>query len=270
MSRPPRTVAFQTSHRLLKAADGRLRTAISMVRAVHSGLWLGALSPEELVALDEATYEGTYKYHLTEAHNLRGLFEWEEAVLRKHFPSSGVLLVTSTGGGREVVALRKRGYEVDAFECNAQLRASANRLLEAQGFDGNVALADRNGWVESGRSYDGILVGWGSYTNIRGRDTRVRFLRGLRDLAQDGAPLLVSFYARPANARAFRVAASVGRRVSRWLGQPGVEEGDVIDPTFQHYFTQKEMFRELEDAGFEPMVWSAEGYAHAVARARLA
>ena len=39
------------------------------------------------------------------------------------------LLVAGAGGGREVLALYKSGYEVDGFECHPELVALANTML---------------------------------------------------------------------------------------------------------------------------------------------
>ena len=40
-------------------------------------------------------------------------------------------MVVGGGGGREVLALRRLGYEVDGFECDPGLVACANELLAA-------------------------------------------------------------------------------------------------------------------------------------------
>ncbi|MCB9679296.1 MAG: hypothetical protein H6737_29600 [Alphaproteobacteria bacterium] len=259
-----RVRAFQVLHRALRAADRRTGRRLTAVRAVHTGAWLGALSNDALAALDEATYAASYAYHTTEAHNLAGLFPWEEDVLARHFPRSGRLLVTSAGAGREVVALRRKGFDVDAFECNAQLCDLANALLARLELHGDVRLAPRDGWVDVGATYDGIVVGWGSYTNIRGRARRVALLRGLRGMTNPGAPLVASFFPRPSRDRAFRVTAMVGNGVAGLLGHEAVEVGDVIDPTYQHYFAREEAFAELRAGGFRPVEWSEEGYGHAV------
>lgn len=265
---PPSPAArlFPASHRLTRAALGAVGRAVEVGKAAHAGIWLGVLSDDDLVAVDEATYRGKYAYHATDAHNLRGLFDWEATAIADHFPPTGHLLVTSAGGGREVVALRRRGFTVTAFECNEALRRGAGALLQREGLGGEVSAAPRDGFPPDERQYDGVVVGWGSLTYVRGRERRRRFLEQLRERLRPGAPALLSFYARARDGEGMRLVSRVGTAVGRWLGRPPVELGDVIDPVFQHYFSEEELRSEVTAAGLAVESWSTTGFAHAVVR----
>jgi len=216
---------------------------------------------DEIVYAADCTYQDA-------RHNKQGLWPWEERAWQEHFASCRCVLVTSAGGGREVLALRRRGLAVDGFECHPCLLASANRLLAQEGFEADLRLAPRDESVTGDRRYDGIIVGWGSYSLIKGHDQRVSLLKSLRKQTEQGCPLLLSFFVRTQNQRRFRVVAGLANRLRWVMRKPPVEEGDVLDPNFQHYFTEAEIATELGEAGFELRVFRTEEYGHAVAVAR--
>ncbi len=265
--RPLSARLFHASHRVVRAAYGQGQRALELGKALHTGVWLGALSPEALVAADELAYERIYAYHTTDAHNLRGLFDWEQAAVARFFPPRGRILVTSAGGGREVIALRRLGYEVDGFECNDALRASGNALLARLGLPADLGPAPRDGFPPTDRTWDAVVVGWGSLTYVRGRERRAAFLRALRARLPVGAPALLSFYARTRDSARLRVAAGAANAVGRVLGHEPVELGDVLDPTFQHYFEEGELRGALAEAGFAVEHYATAPFAHVVARA---
>lgn len=237
------------------------------LRAVRSGLCLGLASPETLVALDEEAYASRrYAYHDTDAHNLRGLFDWEERALDA-FPARGRLLVTAAGGGREVIALARRGYDVLGCECNDRLRARAHRLLEQLGLDAEIVAVPRDRCFIATQPFDAAIVGWGSWTFLRGSAARRRFLEELAASLKPGAPVLLSFFARDEDRRRFRLVCALGNSLGRLTGAVPVELGDVVDPTWQHYVSRAELERELEAVGYRLERWSREGYAHALVRA---
>ncbi|GIJ52287.1 hypothetical protein Val02_91730 [Virgisporangium aliadipatigenens] len=224
--------------------------------AVHTGVWLGLLDRADLHAVDQHEYGRRRVYH-SDAHNLRGLFDWEERVLAEYFPRGGTLLVTGAGGGREVVALSERGYRVLGFECNRELVTVGRALLDRLDRRG-AALCEtpRDLAPTVDGSADGVIVGWGSYMLIPDRERRVAFLRGLRDPLVPDAPLLMSFFTREPRewrARLVAAAARVTRRGRR------VELGDDLAPNFVHRFTGPEIESELRDGGFRPVVYRAEG-----------
>src|SRR5687768_14260267 len=83
-------------------------------RGAINGFWLGVLSDARLRALDEAYYEGEWAYRTAE-WNERGLFGWEQAVVDEHFAGLERIAVAGCGGGREVLALRARGFDAVGY-----------------------------------------------------------------------------------------------------------------------------------------------------------
>src|SRR5687768_11996115 len=84
--------------------------ATAAARAVFVGTWLGLLDRRALQAADELYYRRVRMYH-NDGYNLSGLFAWEADAFDRYFQGCRSLLVTSAGGGREVVALERRGLE---------------------------------------------------------------------------------------------------------------------------------------------------------------
>lgn len=235
-------------------------------KGVHDGLWLGALSPDTVHRLDEL-YFGREEMYADARHNESGLFWWEQDAVDRLFPDGGRVVVTAAGGGREVLALRRQGYDAVGYECNEELRAAGAALLERAGEPPCVLGSPRDEFPEVTGSFDAGIVGWGGYMHIQGSAARVAFLRGFRAALHDGAPVLVSFAIRSGDGPYHRAVARVGARLRRMRGLPSVELGDGLIPHYVHWFTRAEFGREAERAGFELAEWSGQDYGHAVVRA---
>jgi hypothetical protein len=138
-----------------------------------------------------------------------------------------------------------------------------------------VEAAPRDSCPAGERRYGGAIVGWGAYTLIQGRARRVGFLPALRERTLPGAPLLLSFFPRsnqadsggPSDEWRFRHTAAVANTLRRATLREPVELGDYLEPNYVHYFTEEEIRRELEEAGFRLIEYEARPYGHAVARA---
>src|SRR5687767_10509407 len=217
---------------------------------VHIGIWLGILRREQLLAISERKYSQDQRYW-TEDYNKAGLWSWESEVVDRHFAGRRRLLLAAAGGGREVIALRRRGIEVDAFESDPGLVHFANDLLEKEGMAPDVKLAPWDECPESDGTGEGIIVGWGAYMHIRGREKRVALLRELRRRVAPGSPILLSFSTREDRAPFFRGIATIGNVLARVLRRKRIEVGDTLVPHFAHYFTRTELEAELAEAGFE-------------------
>ena len=252
--------AYERSH-------GLLSRAMALVSGVHDGAWLGLAPPGVLDGIDDAYYRRQPEF-LDEAYNRRGLWDWERAALERHFAPGGRIAVTGAGGGREVLALARMGFRPEGFEPNAALAGFANGLLAQEGVDLCVSLAERDAWPDPSGRYDGVIVGWGSYMLMDGAATRINFLRQARSSVDPGAPVLLSFFARRGTVAYFRVAARVGTPLRRLRGRPPVEPGDALRPNYVHFFTEQEIARELDAAGFDLLLYAEEPYGHAVGVAR--
>lgn len=229
-----------------------------------SGFALGLFDREDFHYLDELNAGRTGKW-ASESHNLRGLLSWEEKALKAWFPSGGRLLITAVGGGREVLALEPMGYDLQAFECNPELVEAANRHLRTHGLASRVETCSRDRAPSTTGHFDGVIVGWGSYTLIMGRDARINFLRALREHLVEGAPLLLSYFKLEGSSRlGDRIQRAIASRLRRLRGAPALEKNDVMDWNYRHRFPDAEIRAELAEAGFETAYISDDAYAHAV------
>jgi hypothetical protein len=170
----------------------------------------------------------------------------------------------AAGGGREVLALQRMSFRVDAWECQPELVAAANALLASEGLEPSVVYAPRSTVPAGQGRYDGLVVGWGSYMLVQGRNSRVALLRALRTRVDEGSPILLSFFTRRSGDSYVRLAAAVAIVVRVLLRREGAQPGDMLEPNFVHRFTQSEIASELAEGGFELKSYVAAPYGHAL------
>jgi hypothetical protein len=242
------------------------RRFLAHLSASFNGVWLGLMDREALDLIDETYYENKPHY-VDEAYNTSGLRDWEARMIDEHFPRSGRVVVTATGGGREVVALLDRGYDVVGYEPNIELLDAAAKMLERRGQRARVHAVERDVFPPDAGPCDAVIVGWGSYMLIPGRDQRIEFLRGARSVLPADGPILLSFFTRSPQARTFTTTARVANVMRLLRRLPRVDVGDALGPNYTHYFTRAEIDSELDAAGFRLVAYDEEPYGHAVGRA---
>lgn len=262
----PRTIA-----RLYFAAR-KLQTRISSYAwSFFTGCWLGILNRAALEAIDDLFYlraaqdqSSPIDYRRAE-YNRQGLWAWERNAIQRHFRPGSTLLVLGAGGGREVLALRRLGFDADGWECQPAFVEYANRLLTEEGFPPSVHTVARNEFASGAGGYDGVIIGWGAYTLIQGRSRRIALLSGLRDRTVRGSPIMLSFFLRNPRDRRFRFTAAIGNPLRALMGRERLEIGDYLNPNFVHFFTESEIAAELSEAGLDLEQIQTDPYAHAVA-----
>jgi len=234
--------------------------------ACFHGVWLGVLSREEMYQAGQKTYGRGKGSYTKPDWNRKGLFDWEEEAVSKYFSSCRSILVAAGGGGREVFALRKKGYEADGFDCNPRLVETAQRFFRKEGMPARYSLAQPDRCPESGKIYDGLIVGWGGYTHMQGRDRRIAFLREMRSQCRNGSPILVSFFSVAHTSRLeLKVTYLTARAVRAILCREQIVFGDSLNLNgYAHYFTREEIASELADGGFRLVHYSEEGNPHAI------
>jgi hypothetical protein len=237
------------------------------------GLWLGVLTEERLYAIVEEYFTrsrkggfGEHNYHSKE-WNRRGLFDWEKRAVTNHFGGCRRLLVLGAGGGREVLALQRLGYQVDGFESHPDLIVTANELLRAEGLDSTVRSIAPDEAPDIETTYGGIIVGWGMYTSIQGRKRRIALLRRLRAQIHPGCPILLSFVYRDGTSRSHKMSVLIANTIRRALRREPAEVGDWLAPLYVHFFTQDEITYELAEGRFDVVHYDTTGYGHAVGMA---
>jgi hypothetical protein len=244
-----------------------LQRLFSFSNACLAGFWLGVFRRETLSVIDQRYYDRERMYQ-NDDYNKGGLWEWERRVIGQYFSGCKSLLLIGAGGGREVIALSRLAYRVDAFECNATLATCANQLLAQEGIPVQVRLVARDACPETGQTYDAAIVGWATYMLIPGRAHRIRLLTELKMRLPQQAPILLSFFSYKKTRRYYRVTAGVGNCFRWLLRRERLDVGDDLSPNYVHYFTRRQIERELTEAGYELALYAAEPYGHAVGIAR--
>ena len=253
--------------RLYKQSRKLLRKFLILIETVFTGFWLGVLSYQSLLRIDETFYNDSDIY-CSPKYNKKGLLKWEHEAIEKYFQNCQSLLLIGAGGGREVYALLNMGYDVDAFECNPKLQEFGNKFLVDEGFTTCIKTVERDACPKSNSTYDGVIIGWGAYMLIQGSARRAEFLRTVRSQIADEANILLSFFTRSSDSWQLRNIASIGNIVRFLLSRDSLAVGDSLAPNYVHYFTESELTKELDDAGFELLYYSSKGYGHAIGQRR--
>lgn len=245
-----------------------LQKLSDLSRACFAGFWLGILKRETIDLTNMFVYDKMDMYRKDE-YNRSGLFRWEEKMVDKYFQRCKSLLVAGTGGGREVLALSRLGYDVDGFECNPDLVERANEFLKKEGLNSNIHLIPPDQCPDSTKIYDGLIIGWGVYMHIQGREQRISFLKKLRSQTREMAPILLSFYFRSESSLYFRVVITIGNGIRRILGRDYLEIGDTFlyisdFNQYIHCFAKDEIDFELHEGGFQLDFYCTEEYGHAI------
>lgn len=244
---------------------------IAGIEIIHEGFWLGIMDNNNLTKIAQIYFSSAELYQNDE-YNLSGFFEWEKKVMDGYFKECQSVLIGAAGGGREIIALSNRGIKTDAFECNPCLVDECKCLLDKVGIKANVVLAAPDNVPEEFGIYDGLIVGWGGYMQIIGRDIRIRFLKQCKKHVKPEGPILVSFLIVHGNSLSqqgyvLRIARFI-RALRR--SKEALEVGDsLIYAGFCHTFTTEEIEDEFKKAGFHIIYYSNNDYPHAVGKAFL-
>jgi len=182
----------------------------------------------------------------------RGLFEWEEQILRQSVSDRGDLLLVGCGTGRELVALAGRGHRLVGLDPSAPALETARRLLAARHLPSTLILGFFEETELPGR-FDAVIFTHRAYGLIQGRQRRVEALQKAATLIGPAGRIVVR-YLRGAGSHAFlQAAARVGGRLvgSDWR----IEPGDHLYSTgsggfgFEHHFAADEFEAEASAAG---------------------
>jgi hypothetical protein len=201
--------------------------------------WFG---PEGREAVNRIIWEGRPSYLPGGFIFEGGLLEWEKRAIREPpFPQAGRILLGGAGGGRELVSLCRRGFDVVAFEPSEELYEGARQavspfpnsvVVQASYRDLVAAAQEHTGPLAShvlNTSFDAVLFGWASFNYVFTESDRRELLCATRTIAPK-APLLLSLgMLRDAeNGKLDGLRPGI-RRICKLLAAPSVRStGDVF------------------------------------------
>ncbi len=192
----------------------------------------------------------------------RGFKDWEQKIVDDHASHHGLTLVIAAGGGREAVALKKRGSFVEGIEFDADLAASTNEVLETGQWQIPVTHQPHFEVPEPAEGYDTVFIGRLYLSYIYDRTVRIESLKKVRMAMKEDGILIFGYYMRPEDpkaglARSFRLQAPIANLLRKIRGknnQQRVEIGNHLDPyipNFHQHFIEQEVTDELREAGFD-------------------
>jgi hypothetical protein len=222
----------------------------NFLNAILSGFWLGIMSEKSLDFSDELYYRRSKKY-TDDKYNQSGLFEWEKERIENFFSNKKSILLIAAGGGREALALIKMGFEVDSYECNPVLIEYGNGLLQKNGIGSKIKYLPRNSVPGEIKKYDGIIIGWGAYSLIRGSKNRLAFLDKLHPFLHKDTPLMISFLTAEEYGRQDKIIIYISGFFRIFSNRDKTEYGDRLIPDFAHFFTEDGIKNELRQSKFK-------------------
>jgi hypothetical protein len=237
---------------------------------LHNLFWDEVLwawfSPRRREAINQIIYGSRTTYLPGGVAFERGLFEWERmAIAEPPFPQAGRVLLGGAGGGRELVQLCRRGFDVVAFEpsdlCEGARQAAAtfpkSAVVRASYRDLVTAAQEHTGPLAShvlNVSFDAVLFGWSSFDYVFSEDRR-ELLRSIHKIAPK-APLLFDFGVlwEAEDRRLDRLRPGI-RRICKLLGAPSARgPGDIFRSNFIHLVSQDgEIEAAASDSGYHTL-----------------
>ena len=267
--------------RIVMSIDHNVRMLSHAVSIIRDETMLAFIPPERRPSVTTAIYDQQRSYAPGGELFALGLYEWERRLIATPpFPAPPArLLLGGAGGGREVVPLRDRGYEVWSFEPSPQLVAEANTAMGAQN-GASLVVGDYDDLVRAVRGeftrlsalatqeFDAIILGWGSLSYVTPEEARLELLVTLKMLAP-AAPVILSFIPRlDADERGRPAALRRGLRrvLPRLGGQPVTDSGEQFVPWggFASALPLDEIERLALQSGYRPAVLETEPYGHAL------
>jgi SAM-dependent methyltransferase len=178
-----------------------------------------------------------------------GLRTWEEAVVRRHFPSAGSVLIVGCGAGREMFALESRGFEVQAVEISPPLAEAARRNAVVLGSRATIHLTDGQALPGDDRAFDVVTLWSQVLAYVPTAGERARFLGEVGRVLRPGGVLSLSVH----DAELTLAELAPERLLARDDPEPGdvriLEQQEQAVCTM-HYFREPEVRALLEAAGF--------------------
>jgi len=194
------------------------------------------------------------QWGLDERYALLGLFGWEEPFVRRFLKPDDRILIVGSGSGREVIALRRDGYNVEGLEPATAAAELSRDIMKKAGVQAPIRIGGIE-TVELDGQFDLFVFSWYCYSYIAHRPTRIAALRSARaHLAPGGRIILSYIIGEPIPKRLPFGAARLAARLTRAGWTP--ENNDVLafEPGglhFEHHFAPGEVEDEARAAGLK-------------------
>jgi SAM-dependent methyltransferase len=194
------------------------------------------------------------RWGLDERYALLGLFGWEEPFVRRFLKPDDRILIVGSGSGREVIALRRDGYNVEGLEPAATAAELSREIMKKAGVEARVRIGGIE-TVELDGAFDLFIFSWYCYSYIAHRATRVAALRSARaHLAPGGRIILSYIVGEPIPKHLPVTVAALAARVTDAGWTPDKNDVLSFEPGglhFEHHFAPGEVEDEAREAGLK-------------------
>lgn len=218
---------------------------------------LGIMRPDDIVEWNRRYYSNPAIVSNWSKAAAVGLRPEEEMLLDRFAPSVGKALVLGCGGGREAIALAKRGWEVVAVDNSPALIAEAKANGSQSGVEVDWRCQDvtEERALDPAGRFDLVCLLGQLYTLIPGRRSRVELLKSCRRMLKLEGICLVTFNTVLPPSPGERMAQAC-RKLLAWLvwGNRECQLGDhwFYGQAFHHFFSSLEEV--LEEAALAGLV----------------
>jgi hypothetical protein len=137
------------------------------------------------------------------------------------------------------------GFKVDSYECNNTLIEYGNLFLQKNNCEDKIRYLPKSSVPAVYKKYDGIIIGWGAYSHIRGNKKRLSFLTELRQFLHKDSPLMISFLTKEEKGRQEAIIKNVSDFFKVFSKKDKTESGDRLFSSFVHFFNEEEIKKEL-------------------------
>ena len=214
-------------------------------RGVNRGLW-------------EYTQAEHIAFDYDDAFACQELFEFDEAVLARHFETPGTLVDLGCGTGRILIPFARRGFNCVGVDLSPHMLSVVGEKAELEQLDvdrvrGNIVDLD---FLPDGCA-DYVICMFSTLGMIRGSENRLRVLQQALRLLRPGGKLGLHVHNRWYNLFNPQGRRWVLRNLWGALVQKSQEPGDKfyeyrgIPQLFMHVFTQTELEQLIRASGFE-------------------
>lgn len=221
---------------------------ISAPYSLLVGFFLGIFKQKDLKWIDKRFYNQVEEY-LSDSYNKQA-FDWEERVVSEYFTGLKTTMIIAVGCGREAYFMHNRGFEVHAYECNQRFREFGDGFFKREGISLQIKDVERDSFPNTDMLFDSIIVGWGAYTHIKGREKRIQLLKDALSLLNPDGLLLISFWPWHQKYINLNRVYKIGSFVAKIVGNEKLEKGDVLRPFYGRYFQPGDAESEMQEAGF--------------------
>ena len=244
--------------------NGMAMFIMKAVRAFNS-FAVVMMRPKEMVDYVKRVYDDENSIHF-QAHTegefvKQGLMRWEETVIDKYIDKKDSFLVLGAGGGREAIALAKRGFKIVGIDSSELMVKAAKENAASEGVKVDFQTADLYGLPFPEKSFTYCLLSCGMYSAIPTRGNRIALLSKLKNILKDNGILIIHFLFNPARKERLVKTKKFVARVFK--GNLDYKPGDELIPPMhflRHFKDKEEIASEAQEGGFSIKELSIEPY----------